>query len=346
MSVTAMIENLPSVTVCIPARNETHAMTECLERVVDSTYPKLEIIVLDDKSSDDTSTLIKSFAHEGVRFVQGKPLPKDWLGKNYALQEMANEASGSILFFMDVDTRIEPDTIEQLVAYMTQEGASMISVLPRRRDGWRLSVLFSTLRYFWELILHRKSSPATASNAWMIRRDVLLEEYGGFEKYTQAIQPENRFSRELMVRNKYRFLIGTEELGVSYEKKWRSQVSTSIRLLYPLIGGRLSYALIGVIVMLILLSPIMLVAQAIITGWTIEAIIASLFLIAYTLVFGSYLRTVWTKAWWIGALLWPLVVAQEYLILIVSIERYLRGVVTWKGRPVVARDALLSESKR
>jgi len=346
MSVTAMIENLPSVTVCIPARNETHAMTECLERVVDSAYPKLEIIVLDDKSSDDTSTLIKSFAHEGVRFVQGKPLPKEWLGKNFALQEMAQEASGSILLFMDVDTRIEPDTIEQLVAYMMQEDASMISVLPRRHDGWRQSVLFSTLRYFWELILHRNSSPATASNAWMIRRNVLMDEYNGFENHRQAIQPESRFSKELMGKNKYRFLIGTEELGVSYEKKWRSQVSTSIRLLYPLIGGRLSFALIGIVVMLVLLSPIMLVVQAIVGTWTIEAIVAALFLIAYTILFATYLRRVWSKAWWFGALLWPLIVAQEYLILIVSIERYLRGVVTWKGRPVIARDALLSESKR
>ena len=61
-------------------------MNDCLERVVASTYPKLEIIVLDDHSQDNTSALIKSFAHKGVRFVEGTKLPEGWLGKNHALQ--------------------------------------------------------------------------------------------------------------------------------------------------------------------------------------------------------------------------------------------------------------------
>ena len=78
--------DLPSVTVCIPARNEQHALTDCLQRVLSSTYQKLEIIVLDDVSGDDTSALIKSFASEGVRFVRGSQLAEGWLGKNHALQ--------------------------------------------------------------------------------------------------------------------------------------------------------------------------------------------------------------------------------------------------------------------
>jgi cellulose synthase/poly-beta-1,6-N-acetylglucosamine synthase-like glycosyltransferase len=80
-----MITELPSVSVCIPARNEMHVMTECLESVLASTYPKLEVIVLDDRSEDTTSTLVKAFARDGVRFVEGKKLPPGWLGKNYAL---------------------------------------------------------------------------------------------------------------------------------------------------------------------------------------------------------------------------------------------------------------------
>src|ERR1700757_357867 len=86
-------KDLPTVSVCISARNETHAMTQCLERVVASEYPKLEVIVLDDGSRDDTLLLIKSFAFAGVRFIEGKPLPEGWLGKNYAQSILANEAS-------------------------------------------------------------------------------------------------------------------------------------------------------------------------------------------------------------------------------------------------------------
>ena len=100
-------DQLPSVSVCIPARNETHAMSECLESVLASDYPKLEAIVLDDHSSDNTSHIIRAFAHAGVRFVEGDELPDDWLGKNFSLQTLANEASGKIILFMDVDTRLE-----------------------------------------------------------------------------------------------------------------------------------------------------------------------------------------------------------------------------------------------
>src|ERR1700759_1043342 len=94
LSDSKMLKDLPSVSVCIPARNETHAMSQCLERVIASTYPKLEVIVLDDSSVDDTSVLIKAYAHAGVRFVEGSRLPKGWLGKNHALQGLLHEASG------------------------------------------------------------------------------------------------------------------------------------------------------------------------------------------------------------------------------------------------------------
>ncbi|MCD8561812.1 glycosyltransferase, partial [Candidatus Saccharibacteria bacterium] len=109
--------DMPSVSVCIPARNEQHALADCLQRVIASTYERLEIIVLDDVSGDDTSALIRSFAQDGVRFVQGKALPPGWLGKNHALQGLLEEASGSYVLFMDVDTRLEPQAIEHLVRY-------------------------------------------------------------------------------------------------------------------------------------------------------------------------------------------------------------------------------------
>ncbi|HRQ86947.1 MAG TPA: glycosyltransferase family 2 protein, partial [Candidatus Saccharibacteria bacterium] len=146
------LEDLPSVTVCIPARNEMHAMAECLDKIIASTYPKMEIIVLDDSSEDNTSNLIKAYAHAGVRFVSGGDLPQGWLGKNYALNVLASKASGHYVLFLDVDIRVDKGSVGQLVSYMKQEKASMISVLPRRDDGMRASVIFSSLRYFWELL--------------------------------------------------------------------------------------------------------------------------------------------------------------------------------------------------
>jgi glycosyltransferase involved in cell wall biosynthesis len=334
MSPVDLKAHIPSVTVCIPARNEDHALTDCLQRVVSSTYEKLEIIVLDDRSRDNTPALIKSFASEGVRFVEGASLPADWLGKNHALQELLEEASGSYVLFMDVDTRIEPYSIEQLVAYAQKENALMVSVLPRREDGWRSSVIFSTLRYFWEIMFHRKSAPATASNAWLIHRRTLVDAFHGFTHYKQAIQPESKFSARLMKAGRYRFLIGTRELGISYEKKWRSQIDTSIRLLFPLLGARIEHAIIASLDLLIISSPLFIILSGFIVGWSFHHIALGIFWLLLAALYAFYLRLVWNRGWWLGALLWPFIAIQEVIILAMSTREYSNKRVTWKGRTV------------
>ena len=329
-----LIESLPSVTVCIPARNEDHAMNDSLERVIASTYPKLEVIVLDDMSGDNTSSLIKAFAHEGVRFVEGTKLPEGWLGKNHALQALLDEASGTYVLFMDVDTRLAPDSIEQLVAYAEQEDVAMVSVLPRREDGPRASVIFSTLRYFWEIMFHRKSSPATASNAWLIRRETLLERWQGFGSFKDAIQPESRISSELMASDQYRFLIGTEMLGISYEKKWRSQLITSVRLLFPLLQMKLPNSIVAALDLLILTTPLWILLSGFLIGWNINHLIAGTFILMFAGLYGMYLKKVWNKGWIIGGLLWGIIVLQEAILVVASAILYRRKAVTWKGRLV------------
>lgn len=330
----AVTDDLPSVTVCIPARNEHHAMSDSLQKVIESTYPKLEVIVLDDASGDNTSSLIKAFARDGVRFVEGKPLPEGWLGKNHSLQELLKEASGTYILYMDIDTRLSPDSIEQLVAYAEEEKAAMVSVLPRREDGARGSVLFSSLRYFWAIMFHRKNAPATTSNAWLIRRQTLLDRWGGFETFKDAIQPESRFSAELMASGQYRFLIGTEMLGISYVKKWRLQLATSVRLLFPLLRFEVPNAVIAALDLLILSSPLLILASIFIVGPNIHHLFAGILLLLLSSLYGVYLRKVWKRGWILGGLLWSVIALQEAALVVVSAVLYTRNKVTWKGRLV------------
>lgn len=330
------LEDLPSVSVCIPARNETHAMTECLERVVASNYPKLEVIVLDDSSVDDTSILIKSFAHAGVRFVEGTPLPDGWLGKNHAFETLRQEASGTLIFYMDVDTQIQPDTIGKLVAYAAHEQADMVSVLPQRMDNWRLNVIFSGLRYFWTLLLHRKKAPAVASNAWLINRRTLDDDVTGFTRHRLDVQPEGHIAASLAQRSTYRFIIADKQLGIAYEKRYKSFVETNIRLLYPMVGGRFRTGLLALIALLVLCSPIATLLASPLTGWTMYQLIALGQLVLFGLIYALYLSKVWRRGWWLGVILWPVALVQDVILFIVSIVKYVRGTVTWKGRPVVA----------
>lgn len=332
-----VIKDLPSVSICIPARNEMHALTTCLEKVLASDYEKLEILVFDDSSADETSMLIRSFAHAGVRFVPGTHLPGGWLGKNHALEVLAREASGTFIVYVDVDTQIEPQTISKLVSFAAGEKLEMVSAIPFRQDAWRASVLFGTLRYFWQLVMPGAHYPATSSALWLIRRNTLLDTLGGFSQFSSSVEPEAHIARRL--GSGYRCLLSGQWLGVSFEKKWRSQCETSRRLLYPQFGGQWWSALVGFGVLAVLNMPTFLVVVGIATGWMAATVLSLIVLASFILLYGLFLTRVWAKSWWLGALLWPYAVFQELILLLLSVADYWSGNVTWKGRNVTAIKA-------
>lgn len=326
-------DELPSVSVCIPARNETHAMAECLEQVLESDYSKLEILVFDDSSDDDTSIIIRSFAQAGVRFVAGTELPQGWLGKNHALDVLAKEASGTYVLFMDVDTIIGPTTIRRLVDSISSGNKTMLSVIPERADGWRASVLLGHLRYFWELSVLSPQRPATASALWMIERNALLNELGGMEAFRSTAASEAAIAMQLGP-TRYQSLVSGKEIEVMYEKKWLSQVETSKRLLYPRANGTKFGALIALSSLVILNVPLFVLLSGFVIGWSYLQLIAGLALFVGMMVYGMYTHAMWRHVWWAGIFAWPAVVLQELILFINSLQGYYRRTITWKGRPV------------
>ena len=325
----------PTVSVCIPARNETHAMTECLERVLASDYPKLEILVLDDESKDNTLHLIKAFAHSGVRFIEGDPLPDGWLGKNHALEELSQEASGELILFMDVDTRIRPQTISHLIAQMGSGELEMLSIVPRRDDMWRPSVLFAPLRYYWTITFSSYRFPLAASALWIVNRRVLQDTIGGFSPLKADSEPESSIAKIFSRSGDFKLITSTRELGVSVEKKWSSGVETSVRLLYPAVGARWYKALLAAGGLILLAAPLPIVLTGLLGQWMMIHTVALLAYAAAASVYCVYARNLWSKGWWLGILLWPLVALQELVLLILSCVGYWTHSVTWKGRAVM-----------
>ncbi|MDO4774055.1 MAG: glycosyltransferase [Candidatus Saccharibacteria bacterium] len=328
------IEEWPTVSVCIPVRNETHAMTACLERVLASDYPKLEVIVLDDDSTDDTPHLIRAFAHAGVRFVPGKPLPEGWLGKNYALEQLLTEASGRFVLFLDVDTRVAPGTIRQLMARVVADDMAMASVLPQRYDVWRISTWFGTLRQFWELLLDGRGRPGTASSAWVIRRTLLLEELGGLSHWADDVQPERRIATAVARRGKYQLWISTPGLGLHYEKKWRSQIETSTRLLFPRLGGSAWGVMLSAGLLLAVVLPQVMIVASAVYGWGVIGWLSVAVGVMATTVFMLYCRLMWRCCWWLSWLVAPLIAWQELFVLLLSALGHHRGTIQWKGRQI------------
>lgn len=327
-------EEAPSLSICIPARNETNAMTECLESVLASDYPKFEVIVLDDNSTDNTSHLIRAFAHAGVRFVQGAQPPEGWLGKNFALEQLLEEASGRYILFLDTDTRLEVGTVSRLMALRQERNIEMLSVIPQRTDIWRASTWCATLRHFWEIIFAWREHPGAASSAWLIDRQTLLQDVGGFTHLRDAVQPERLIAGEYAKTDDYQLLISSRELGLRYEKKWTSHIDASLRLLYPRFGGSVINVLIGVGLLAAVIIPQIVLLRAVFVGWNETLIPAVAIGLLAMLGLTLYHRLIWSHWWWLSWLVSPYIAWQELIVLVLSAINYHRGAIRWKGRHV------------
>jgi len=125
----------PPVSVVIPARNEASTIETVARSVLASSYPRLELIVVDDRSTDGTAAIVERLAAQDprVRLVQGTPLPDGWYGKPWACAQGARAATHGLLLFTDADTRHEPELLGRAVGALVLERADLVTVSPRQR---------------------------------------------------------------------------------------------------------------------------------------------------------------------------------------------------------------------
>ena len=102
-----------SVSVLVPARNEEDGISDCLRALSIQTYDPIEILILDDRSTDRTAEIIKSFADSDprIKMISGSEPPEGWLGKHWACDQLFQEANGDLLLFMDADTILSEGTV-------------------------------------------------------------------------------------------------------------------------------------------------------------------------------------------------------------------------------------------
>ncbi len=336
---TLYLEDAPSVTIAIPARNETRDLEACLQSVTKSTYPKLEILVLDDCSQfRRTPEIIKEFAHAGVRFVKGDSPHDGWLAKNQAYAKLTREASGSLILYCGVDVRMKPETITLLVQELLSKQKRMLCVLPLRE--WRGGAQFAVIqaaRYGWELCLPRRlfNRPPVLSSFWLAYKSD-IKKYGGFAAVSRAITPEAYFARRSIVGDGYSFMRSSEELGVRSAKSPVAQRATAVRTRYPSLRRRPEMvALVAAFQLTVLLGSVVVAALAIggvtppLSG-VLAALAASLQLLAYLMI----TRASGTVSWYLVPFAAPLSVIADFALMHLSMWRYEFSEVVWKDRNV------------
>ena len=116
------------LSVIVPARDEASNIARCLRSIMASTYPALDIIVVDDHSSDDTARIARetSAGDARVRVVSAPALAPGWLGKQWACAHGASLATGRLLCFTDADTVHAPDLHARSVRALLDRGADLL----------------------------------------------------------------------------------------------------------------------------------------------------------------------------------------------------------------------------
>lgn len=122
----------PLVSAIIPARNEERALGQTVRALLAQRYRNLEVIVVDDRSTDRTAEILADIAASDsrLRIISGEETPAGWLGKPWALHQGSRAARGELLLFLDADVHYGPDGVAGAVAELGSTRADLISLFP------------------------------------------------------------------------------------------------------------------------------------------------------------------------------------------------------------------------
>jgi glycosyltransferase involved in cell wall biosynthesis len=123
----------PALTVVVPALNEQDDIADCLRSLAAQDYPALEIIAVDDRSTDRTGAIMDEVAKDSggrIRVIHIKELPERWLGKPHALWLAARETSSEWLLFTDGDVIFRADALRRALLYAEQKRADHLVMFP------------------------------------------------------------------------------------------------------------------------------------------------------------------------------------------------------------------------
>jgi chlorobactene glucosyltransferase len=154
----------PLVSVIVPARNEAMNIERSVRSILATEYRPIEVIVVDDRSSDTTGEIVerlaRSDAAEGrLRLVRGAELPAGWFGKSWAIVQGYRVARGDLLLFTDADTWHHPELLPRTVTVLTAERVHLVSVVARQE-----------MVTFWERLVQPHVLLALASRVGDLRR--------------------------------------------------------------------------------------------------------------------------------------------------------------------------------
>ena len=193
------------LSVLIPARDEEETIVACVRAVASGSHAPMEIIVCDDGSTDRTPELLEQLKDEidTLRVVQGRPLKAGQVGKPRACAQLAQEARGDVLLFVDADTELTETGVARVGSLFARHRADLVTAVPRQVTGSLMERLVLPLLHVtytsWlplPLIWWSRDPRFLAANGQVLAvRAETYRRVGGFEAVIHEIVDDMAFCR-------------------------------------------------------------------------------------------------------------------------------------------------------
>ena len=198
-------DNLPLVSLIVTAKNEGKAIERCLRSILSQTYPNLEILVVDDSSTDNTIDVVTQVAKDygRIRLIEAGQKPEGWIGKSWPCWRGYESSKGGLLLFFDADSFFEKiECVQESVEYVLDEGIDIFSLTPRviTKGIWSNSTIpiFSAaidILYPMEQVNDPKSSRAYVYGTYVLVRREAYEKIDGHRAVRELIVEDAALAR-------------------------------------------------------------------------------------------------------------------------------------------------------
>jgi chlorobactene glucosyltransferase len=348
----------PRISVIVPARNEARNIQRCVECLLGQNYPNFELIVLDDRSTDETAALLRVYAARDTRLkvLSGVELPSGWAGKPHALYQAARAAGGEWLCFVDADTFPGPQALASVFAGAQETGADLFTIMTRQEveSFWErviLPVVFTALSVGFSprKVNDPRRQDAIANGQFIFIRRSVYEAIGGHATLKNSIA-EDKDLAVLVKRSGYRLVVADgrqvaqTRMYTSLPEMWEGWTK-NIFLGLNGSAGLLLLGVLGAFLSLVaaLALPVWLLAGLVWWGvapasgaWLVasEAALLWAYLIFWRVL---VLRDMKIPGWYAFTI--PLGAGLFAVMLFASTWKVLSGQgVTWKGRKYVTKS--------
>lgn len=333
--------DLPLVSILVPARDEAENLRRTLPHLLRTDYPRLEVLLLDDRSVDGTAAVAESLAREDgapLRVLRGTEPPPGWVGKNWACQQLAAAAAGEVLVFCDADVDAAPAAVRRTVAALQRNRAGAVTALPRQRlDGWMQAAVVPIIAQLPVLAMLPlrlipiipSPSLSMANGQWLAFTRAAYDAVGGHAAVRDEVVEDVALGRLVKARgHRLVVCIAASLLAVRMYDSAAGMREGFRKNLYPLLGGRRApFALGMTLLALAWIYPFFGAVRGTMAAMIPLALLAAL-RIAGALLMRQDARAVLLHP--VGALLAAGLAMESWI-------GHQRGRVTWRGRTVPTR---------